>query len=589
MRTLTKRYLLDLWRVSPSRCLAALALSVVATATESIGLLLLIPLVAEIGIAPDDGAATGWIGDLLTSVGIPATLGWILIVYVGLIALRSVIEAARRIVFSDLAYRLENAIRFELFEAVARADWPFHLQRRGSDLSLVLGSEITRVRAGTSAVFDVMSRLVATLGYLIVALRLSVTVTLVAAATLGATLLVLSPALRLARRTGEIQTRRSIRTFAEQQEFLDNVKVVKSHGDEERHIADYGRGLDRLRSTMLSYARLNAVTSGILQSVVAGAIALVAWIAVNHLETSGARLIVLIVVIVRLAPLVSTVLERGQAVNNMIPAYALARRWTRDAHDAGEGHVPGGDPFDAPVDAVELDGISYSYGAGRPALVDVTLRIPVGEVVGVIGPSGAGKTTLVDIALGLLRPDAGRLLVDGVPIPNERLQQWRRHVAYVPQENSLFHASVRDNITLSNDPLSSDETDRLREITRQVALTDVLDALPDGIDTVVGDNGTRLSGGERQRVALARALWRRPSLLVLDEATSALDREHERVVLDAVASLHGKVALLVVAHRLDTIRHADEIVVVDDGTIVERGTWAELSRSGDVFARLSQQ
>lgn len=589
MRTWARRYLGDLWRTSPSRCLAAFALSVAATVTESIGLLLLIPLVAQLGVAPADGEPADWVSATLESFGVPNTLGWILIVYVGLITVRAVIEATRRGLFADLAFRLENEIRASLFEAAARATWTYHLQRRGSDLSLILGSEVTRIRAGTSAVFDVLSRVVATTGYLIVAIRLSATVTFVAGAVLALALVALSPALRMAHKTGEVQTRRGLRTFAAQQEFLDNVKVVKSHGDEERHIVDYRHGLQQLQSSLLSYARLSATTTGLLQVAVAGAIALVTWIAVTELDTSGARLIVLIVVIARLAPLVSTVIERGQTVNNMLPAYALARRWTDEARDAQESVAAVGVPFPAPVEVVELDKISYSYRDDRAALSEVSLRIPIGGVIGVVGPSGAGKTTLVDMTLGLLRPDSGRLLVDGVEIQSDQLEQWRRHVAYVPQENSLFHTSIRENITLSQGELGPKASQRLDQLLRQVALDGVVNNLPDGIDTVVGDRGTRLSGGERQRVALARALWREPSLLVLDEATSALDRENELLVLDAVAALQGRVAMLVVAHRLDTIRHADEIIVVDGGAVVERGTWDELSRSGEVFGRLAQR
>jgi ATP-binding cassette subfamily C protein len=180
---------------------------------------------------------------------------------------------------------------------------------------------------------------------------------------------------------------------------------------------------------------------------------------------------------------------------------------------------------------------------------------------------------LADLLMGLLMPDAGEILIDGQPLQAQQIHSWRQSVAYVPQETFLFHDTVRANLLWTR-PQASDE--ELWQILRLAAAEQFVAELPDSLETVVGDRGVRLSGGERQRIALARALLCKPSLLILDEATSALDTEHERRIQQAIDSLHGELTIVVIAHRLSTVRHADKIAVMENGKIVEMGSWEEL-------------
>jgi ATP-binding cassette subfamily C protein len=191
----------------------------------------------------------------------------------------------------------------------------------------------------------------------------------------------------------------------------------------------------------------------------------------------------------------------------------------------------------------------------------------------VVGPSGAGKSTLADLILGLIAPVRGRILVDERPLTPDRIPAWREHVGYVAQETFLFHDTVRANLQWAR-PGASDAA--IRAALAAAAATEMVDRLPRGLDTVLGDRGERLSGGERQRLALARALLRQPALLVLDEATSHLDSENERRIQAAIEQLHRHVTILVITHRLSTVRLADVIHVVEDGRIVESGDWDSL-------------
>jgi ATP-binding cassette subfamily C protein len=180
--------------------------------------------------------------------------------------------------------------------------------------------------------------------------------------------------------------------------------------------------------------------------------------------------------------------------------------------------------------------------------------------------------------MGLLAPDEGRVLIDGQSLSGERLHGWRRSVGYVPQETFLFHDTILANLQWAKAGATESE---IRRALESAAALDFVTDLPEGLDTVVGDRGARLSGGERQRIALARALLRNPTLLLLDEATSSLDSENERHIQEAVERLHGDITVVIIAHRLSTVRRADQVVLMDNGQVMETGTWHELLQRPD--------
>jgi ATP-binding cassette subfamily B protein len=224
--------------------------------------------------------------------------------------------------------------------------------------------------------------------------------------------------------------------------------------------------------------------------------------------------------------------------------------------------------------SLEFAGTTYQYTQdGRPALDGLSLTIASGETVAFVGPSGSGKSTLLNVVLGFLRPTSGAVLLDGVDMQTLDLRSFRSRVSVVPQESVLFEASIRDNVTYGL--AGVDDETVLAALSGANAL-EIVDSLPNGWDTVVGERGARLSGGQRQRIAIARALIRDPRVLLLDEATSALDGESERLVQGAIENLMEGRTTLIVAHRLSTIRAADRIVVLDRGRIAEVGSHEEL-------------
>jgi ATP-binding cassette, subfamily B, bacterial PglK len=236
-------------------------------------------------------------------------------------------------------------------------------------------------------------------------------------------------------------------------------------------------------------------------------------------------------------------------------------------------------------DRIEVDHLTYSYpGAASEALRDVTLSIPRGASVGFVGRSGAGKTTIVDVILGLLTPTGGAIRVDGTDLQDRRAG-WQRNIGYIPQHIYLTDDSIRRNVAFGIDDAEIDEAAVLHAI-EAAQLSELVESLPEGLDTVVGERGIRLSGGQRQRIGIARALYHKPQVLVMDEATSALDTPTERHIVDALERLQGERTLIIIAHRLSTVRNCDILFMLEDGALIASGSYDELYETRADFRRM---
>jgi len=234
---------------------------------------------------------------------------------------------------------------------------------------------------------------------------------------------------------------------------------------------------------------------------------------------------------------------------------------------------------------VRLEAVGLRYGPERPwVLRTIDLEIPRGRTVALVGPSGAGKSSIADLLTGLFDPSEGRILIDGVPLGEIDLPTWQRRLGVVSQDTFLFNASVAANIAFGSPEASRAAIEAAAE---RALAAGFIAQLPEGYDTLLGERGHRLSGGQRQRLSLARAFLRDPELLILDEATSALDVHSERLVQQALADFERGHTVLVIAHRISTVRQADEIVVLDQGRIVERGLHQQLlEHPGGLYRRL---
>jgi ABC-type multidrug transport system fused ATPase/permease subunit len=315
-----------------------------------------------------------------------------------------------------------------------------------------------------------------------------------------------------------------------------------------------------------------------------GVIVLIAAVlTAQRVGTPMAEIAVLLWALHACVPLLGDLMAQKNTLVNFFPSYEQVRGLQAQARALRQRSGPR--VFDGFQREVALEQVSFAHAGSEPVLIDVTVRIPRGRMVAIVGESGAGKSTLIDMVMGLHEPVAGRVSVDGLDLADYDVNSYRRRIGYVPQESILFNMSIEENLRWANETATAED---IGEACRQANATEFIERLPKGYETVVGDRGVRLSTGQCQRIALARAILRRPALLIMDEATSALDTLSERLIQQAIEMVARDTTVIVIAHRLSTITNADYIYVLHRGCVVEEGSHRELVARGGHFSRMTQ-
>jgi ATP-binding cassette subfamily B protein len=404
--------------------------------------------------------------------------------------------------------------------------------------------------------------------------------------------LVLGPIVVLGRRVRGISTSNQSR-IAEvgtvTTEVLGAMKIVQAFNQQGREATRFGQAVERVFATAKRRIRIRAIMTAMMIFLMIGAIVMVIWqgaIDVAAGRMSGGSIAGFILCGVLLAGAFGALSEvYGDLLRAAGASERLAELLTAEPEIRAPAQ-PAKLPH-PPLGALEFEKVTFHYPTRREtsALEGFSLTVKARERLALVGPSGAGKTTIFQLAERFYDPDEGRVLLDGVDLKDADPADVRQRIAMVPQETVIFAASARDNLRYGNWNASEEE---LWQAARDANAEQFLRALPEGLDTYMGEGGARLSGGQRQRIAIARALLRDAPLLLLDEATSALDAESERLVQDALDRLMEHRTTIVIAHRLATVRAADRIVVMDGGRIVEEGTHSTLSRRGGLYARLAR-
>ena len=559
-----------------------IALIVLLPLTEGAGLALLLPTLETAGLDLRGQGQAGHLASLIwrgfAAVGARPGFLALLVLYVLVIGLRTILERNRSVSVWIVQQNFEDEMRRRLYRAIAGANWLFITRSRLADFTHALTAELSRVAECVSSWNMIAGDVVLGSIYLAVALVLSPPITLMVL-TAGALLaLAMRGKTRRIERHGADLARITNLLYAATDEHLQSLKTARAYGATDRNDAIFSDISRRIAATNVATAREQVAVGGWFEIGAALILVPLLYVAVRVVKVPPAELLLLLLMYMRVMPRIQSVHSYYRNFINALPSYhnvvALEARCLAAAEPAPAAIA-------APEfrSEIRLEELSFRYSLeALPALRDVSLAIPAGRITAIVGPSGAGKSTIADLVMGLFAPDAGRIAIDGTPLTPGGARAWRERIGYVAAETALFHLSVRENLRWAH-PGASEAA--MLEALRLAAADEFVRALPQGLDTVLGERGATLSQGERQRIALARALLRRPALLILDEATNSLDYDNEARVLGAIEALRGEVTVLMIAHRLSAIRWADLIYVIEDGKVVEAGGWEELNERRD--------
>ena len=518
----------------------------------------------------------------------PHRLLLFLLILLAVYLLNPVLGAFRAYRTVTLTQQMRNDLQLRVFSHLQYLPLSFYARTRAADIGARLSSDMNVV---SSAIKDVMGNglyysaaaLVAAVSLLILNPLLAVLALIVVPLSLLVTVL---PGGRVHRLTLQQQTQAGD-TSAFVQENLAAPQVVKAFGLEPRAIGGYQQ---RLRHLLATSTRLSVVEAigeeGVLAATALGQVVILGaggYFVMRHHLSLG-TLVAFIGLLPALFTPVQVLLGVAQDVQGASGALTRVTRLLKEPLTIADR--PGALTLPAINGEVRLDHVSAGYTPGRPILRDVSLTIPAGAHIAVVGPSGSGKSTLINLLPRFWDPDEGTVRLDGHDLRDLNLDALRAHIGLVFQDAIVFEASLRENIAIARPGATDAE---IGEAARAARLDDLIAALPDGLDTLLGERGVRLSGGQRQRLSLARVYLRRPRLLILDEATSALDAQTEKEIVATLAALAQHATTINITHRLALATLADSIVVLDQGRIVEQGPHATLVRAGGLYQRLYEE
>lgn len=480
-----------------------------------------------------------------------------------------------------------------IFRQYLSQNYAYFLNQSSSELGKNILSEVAEVFKGVlMSILEVLSSIMVCLFILVMLFLINPVITLVAAAFFGGIYsLIFIFVRKKVRDMGRARRSANIKRFKVVLEAFSGIKDVKLLGKENFF-------LDRFEKPCRTYAMSDAhqtvvgtIPRYLLELFAFGGILGLSIFYLRKTGTLNAILPTLSAFAVagyRLLPALQKMFKGITKIRFHLPVVDMlyermttlpSTQWIEDAEQIEKL------PFDRDI---RLERLSFQYPeTEKPVIPGLDLIIPKNSTIGFVGPTGCGKTTLIDICLGLLEPDGGALLVDGVPVTNENRKSWQRNLGYVPQAIFLADDTIAANIAFGW-PKDKIDRERIREVARLANLDQFVETeLPKGYDTMVGDRGMRLSGGQRQRLGIARALYHDPEVLILDEATSALDGFTEQAIMDAINNLSGQKTLLMIAHRITTVKKCDTIILMDKGVIRDSGTYDELYARDAAFKRLA--
>ena len=570
--------------VGSERGLAVLSVATlwIAGVLEGTALLMLVPLLQRKALGP---GTTGPFTPFLEDLGFHGQgLVWAGVAGFGLMTLAAAVSTfGGNSLIVVVRARTEARLRKDLTERLLGMEWSAFLMTRLGDMSSSLLIESGQVGSGIQQTLISIAALLQAAFFVALAFFVSVKLTALMIGLALVTLFVLRPMSRRVEAQTRALTAATQEIFRRVADVIGNLKFFRSTGARSSAQTlfweSYDEYAERLQWTQVAPF---AVRLGYEMVALLFIVALLV-VSLSGTSTLSGTTIVFLAIFLRLSPRLRD-LQGGTVMARVY--YPWIEKWnerveTAAAHPAAPSGT-GTPTFDERLTAA---GVSFAFpGLTQQVLDGVSWELRRGETIAFVGESGAGKTTMLDLVSGLLVPSNGTVCLDGIPLTELEIEEWQAHIGLVLDQSPLFHATVRENIVADDEP----DDDLVWQCLAAAHAERFTRELPGGLNTVIGERGGRLSGGQRQRLGLARALYRQPWLLILDEATSMLDSASEALVLEALQGLRGQLSMIMVAHRLATVRVANRIYVLDRGRIVQSGSWDELlADSAGQFAQMA--
>ena len=576
------KFIQSIYSLLHFQLVALLLLMVVGGIFEGASLILLIPILqTAVGSGMDGSQYIEILTGFSSLLGLKFTLQFGLTLFLSVFFLQSLLFFLRDKKTATIIADARKNIRQNLYVSLLESQWSYLISKKRGWLVSAVVNDAEKAGNSIYALLTLMASVVVSLVYTTTALIIAPIFTL--SIVIAAILIFMA----LKKLTGKGST--FGKTTSEGNSQLQT--VLNEHFDAMKLIK--GGALYRVSSKLVDSASgvLSAVEYNVLlhnakikayaEPVVMFLLCIGIFIAVKYMDVNITELMVVMFIFMRLFPRVIQMNQGYYQVLLYRPSYERVMKITDEAKSAQERAFLGGIPFNGLSDKIQFKNVSFSYNKKQKTINKININICKGRTVAVVGSSGAGKSTITDLVLGLLEPDEGDVYIDNVSLRDIDLMSYRESIGYVSQETILINDTIKNNITWGLNRSPSDE--KIESISKLCHVHEFVNELPDKYDTIIGDKGLMISGGQRQRIAIARALIREPELLILDEATSALDSQSEKNVQQAIEELSNKVTILIIAHRLSTIVNSDEIIVLDKGRIIERGSFKQLMEKNSSF------
>ncbi|MFQ5530273.1 MAG: ABC transporter ATP-binding protein [Gemmatimonadota bacterium] len=553
-------------RAHPGRTLLMIVLLVLAGLAEGVGIATLLP-VLEIGTA-EAGQRTSEISQAVVSIVRAAGLEPTITVLLALIVLAMSLKGLFRwLAMSQVGFivaRVATDLRLRLLQAIMRAEWRYFSSKPTGHFAVAISNEAHRTASAYREACTALAAFVQVGVYAGLVLLVSWRVALLAMLVGGGVVWLMRGFVQTSRRAGRTQTLLMRSLVSRLTEALPSIKSIKAMGREQYLYPLLEAEAHEFNRAQRRQVHASETLRSFREPILTVAVAIGLYGVLQFTDTPFSTVLVTVFLFYRLVGYVNQIQSHYQAMTMGESAFYSIMGHVEGAEAAGEDRS-GLTIAPELTKEIRIDGVRFAYD-DRIVLGDVDMVIPVGKFVALVGPSGSGKTTVADLIVGLLRPQSGRVLIDGVDLAEIDLASWRRELGYVPQELLLFHDTIRRNVTLRNDDISDEDVEAAL---RAAGAWDFVAAQPGGMDHVVGEMGSMLSGGQRQRIAIARALVERPRLLILDEATTALDPVTEAELCATLRQLAGQVTILAISHQAALREVADIVYRVEGGGLRE--------------------